>query len=362
MKLTTYMIIFLSSLNIYANDGAFYMSGNHLIPTTETQIEVKKEILSLKKIKNKYIEVTVYYEFFNPNGAKEIIVGFEAFAPSGDVDGAPKNGNHPYMSDFTVNLNDQILEYKVAYVEDSLYLKNGQIITIDLDTFKGEKSGNDIDFYYVYYFNANFKKGINIIKHTYNFDVSGGIVYNYDFQYILTAAKRWANNQIDDFTMLIDNGEFETFDIKKTFFESKEDWIINGIGKSKDNTLFEENFKTVRFYIQKGNLVFQKKNFIPTGELFIASIKFGFDNMDNSSEPNYLPFSFYQMNYIKEPKNDFERKVYKNLPFARRGYVFKNIDLKKYYDKLDWYIPNPNYNPDFKTLSEKEIEWIEKYK
>ncbi len=49
-----------------ANDGSYYASGNHLIPVFETDISVKKEILTLKKIRNRFIEVTVYYEFFNP--------------------------------------------------------------------------------------------------------------------------------------------------------------------------------------------------------------------------------------------------------------------------------------------------------
>ena len=87
--------LLLLSTALYANDGAFFGSGNHLVPIMETDISVQKEILYLKKIQNKYIEVSVYYEFFNPKEDKEITVGFEAESPSGDVDGAPKNGHHP---------------------------------------------------------------------------------------------------------------------------------------------------------------------------------------------------------------------------------------------------------------------------
>ena len=93
-KLLIILTIFFS--NLYANDGAYFFSGNQLIPTTETDIIVRKEILTLKKIRNQFIEVTVYYEFYNPGIEKEIIVGFEAFAPEGDVNGEPKNGKHPY--------------------------------------------------------------------------------------------------------------------------------------------------------------------------------------------------------------------------------------------------------------------------
>ena len=350
-KLLIILTAFFSS--IYANDGAYFFSGNQLIPTTETDILVSKEILTLKKIRNQFIEVTVYYEFYNPGNEKEIIVGFEAFAPEGDVNGAPKNGKHPYMRDFTVNLNNEILKYNVSYVNDTLYSKNGKIQSFDLNTFEGVKSGNSIEFFYVYHFKAFFKKGLNIIKHTYNYDISGGIGYNYNFEYILTAANRWGNNQIDDFTLIIDNGEFETFNIKKSFFEDNSDWLINGIGKKKNFSDYGQ--ESVKFYIQKGNIIFHKENFKPTGELFVSSIH----NFENS---NYIPFSYYSQGRISEPTTDFEKKTLRNLPFARRGYVFNNKDLQNFYEKLDWYIPNPNYTPDVSILTEREKIWIKTYK
>ena len=90
MRIVLSLFILLLSQCLYANDGAFYASGNQLIPISETEISVQKEVLKIKKLDNKYIQVSVYYEFFNPGNAKEIIVGFEAMSPNGDVDGAPK--------------------------------------------------------------------------------------------------------------------------------------------------------------------------------------------------------------------------------------------------------------------------------
>ncbi len=356
MKKPLFFIICLAfSFNLFGNDGAFYAKGNQLIPIKESDIIVRKEILTIKKIRNEFIEVTVYYEFFNPKEEKTITVGFEAFSPSGDVDGAPKNGQHPYMRDFTVELNNKILIYNVAYVEDSLYIQNGKIKSINLNKFEGSKRGNEVDFYYVYHFNVTFKKGLNIIKHTYNYDVSGGVCYNYEFEYVLTAANRWGNNQIDDFTLILDNGEFETFNIEKTFFENNSDWLINGIGKIENTSEFDK--KKTKFHIQKGNLIFQKKDFKPKGELFVSS---NYCNMESNSS-NYLPFSYYSQVRIPEPINDFEKKVFRNLPFARRGYVFQNLELKKYFESLDWYIPNSNYIPIIENLNEIEKKWIEKY-
>jgi hypothetical protein len=345
---------------VFANDGAFYTKGNHLIPIAESQISITKEILSLKRVNRKHIEVTVYYEFFNPGDDKKLTVGFEAFSPEGDVDGAPIKGLHPNMRDFTVEMNQSILKYNVAYVEDPSYYKNGKVRTLDLNTFKGQIEGNNVEFYYVYHFEAHFKKGINIIKHTYNYDVSGSIDFEYDFEYVLTTAKRWANKQIDDFTLIIDCGPFESFAIAKGFFKNANEWLIHGIGKMHDvkrkpNTV--NGSDAVKFHMQKGSIIFHKKDFKIEGDLFLYS-----ENYHNLESFDYIPFSISQARNIGDPKNDFQKKVLRNLPFARRGYVFQNTELSNFFNKMDWYIPNPNYIADVANLTDEEKKWIELWK
>lgn len=343
----------------YGNDGSFYASGNQLIPINETDIQLKKEILTLKKIGTDYVEVSVYYELFNPTKEKSIIVGFEASSPYGDVNGMPKNGLHPYMKDFTVELNGTILPYEVAYVEDSVYVKNGIIKGKPFSEIR--KSIEDeqiVGFNYVYHFKSTFKPGKNIIKHTYRYKLSSGVAQFYEVPYVLTAAKRWANKQIDDFTMIIDMGEFESFIADKTFFKDAKGWTIAGIGKMKDIKANEDRYEMdgLNFFVQKGIVIYHAQNFKPAGELHLYSER-------NWQDPDYfIPFSYNQQNEIAEPKNDFERKVMKNLPFARRGYVFKDVELKQFYEKIDWYIPNPNYVPDVQDLTPVEKEWINKWK
>jgi hypothetical protein len=360
--LLCFLFFTVCSIKSFANDGSFYASGNQLIPVFETDVAIKKEILTLKKIRNQFIEVTVYYEFFNPKEEKEITVGFEAFSPFGDVNGKPRNGLHPYMNDFTVQLNGEMLKYNVAYVTDSTYAKNGIIKSKKLaDVISGIEDENAVDFFYVYYFKAKFKKGLNIIKHTYNYDLSSSVMSYYDFEYVLTAANRWGNKQIDDFTLVLDMGEFESFNINKDFFKERNDWLINGIGKCEEmkgikNT--EHSKDAVRFHIQKGNLIFHKTNFHPTGELFVyASSGYG-----DEQPADRIPFSYYRQNEIQEPKTELEKKILKNLPFARRGYIFQSVELKSFFEKQDWYIPNPNYEPNADMLSEIEKQWIAKWK
>lgn len=362
MKLFTFLLLFIIiRISCLGNDGSFYASGNQLIPINETDITVKKEILTLKKIRDQFIDVTVYYEFFNSKEDKEITVGFEAFSPAGDVNGTPKNGLHPYMNDFTVQLNGEMLAYSVAYITDSAYIKNGIIQSKKLsEVIKNIDNENYVDFFYVYYFKAKFKKGLNIIKHTYSYRLSTSVMENYSIQYVLTAANRWGNKQIDDFTLVLDMGEFESFNISKDFFKDQNEWLINGIGKAgvaKKSENGPEN-DAVSFHIQKGYLIFQKKNFHPNGELFVSSPSY----YSAGQSKSILPFSYYQQNYLQDPRNELEKKVFKNLPFARRGYVFQNPELKKFFEQQEWYIPNPNYAPDVELVTEMEKQWLNKWK
>jgi hypothetical protein len=353
------VLLILANAPAFANDGVFYAKGNQLIPMIETDISVRKEILTLKKVRNQFIEVTVYYEFFNPKVEKTITVGFEAFSPRGDVDGTPVKGHHPHMRDFTVAMNNSLLKYNVAYVSDSLYSKGGAIKSLPMPGANDIQDVNYVDFYYVYHFEAKFKKGINVVKHTYNYDLSGSVDLNYHFEYVLTAASRWSNKQIDDFTLIMDVGEFETFSMDKTFFKSANDWLINGIGKAEEvkgqpNTAYQRD--AVKFHLQKGNLMFQKKNFKISGDLFLYAQNYRLQNQE------YIPFSYNQDLNISEPQNDFQIKVLKNLPFARRGYVFQNQELNDFFRKVDWYIPNPNYEPNVEILTEHEKNWIARWK
>src|SRR5215510_2545825 len=96
------IFFFFISLKSFANDGSFYAAGNQLIPINENTVSLTKEILTIKRLNASQAIVNVYYELNNPGEIKNILVGFEAASPQGDVDGHPNNGMHPYMSDFIV--------------------------------------------------------------------------------------------------------------------------------------------------------------------------------------------------------------------------------------------------------------------
>jgi hypothetical protein len=371
LKRVTIFPLLLGFIVCFANDGSFRVSGNQLIPMYETDISVKKEILVIRRINRRQAEVDVYYEFYNPVGDKELEVGFEALSPEGDVDPRPVNGRHPYITRFSVSMNGETVPYKVSIVDDSLYYRNGKYKSLTPeDVLKKFDRDEEIMVFYVYHFRVLFKKGINIIKHTYTVDLSSSVDENYSFDYVLSAAGRWANKQIDDFTLQIDMGEFQDLTIENTFFKNTADWKFSGRGKQIERikSRYKHSNDDSEFFIQHGILVFEKKNFKPVGELYLRSYNnyIFSENRTDSDDPRFdykrdhLPFSIDSQNQIDTPANELSKTILKNLPFARRGYIFKSPELKTYYNQQKWYYPDSTYIPDLKQLTHVEQEWYKK--
>ncbi|WP_289044348.1 YARHG domain-containing protein [uncultured Olleya sp.] len=361
------LLLFFFGFNCFANDGAYYASGNQLIPINETDVTVTKEVLTLvRKVVDgeTYVYVTVDYTFFNSGKNKTILVGFEAPSPFGDVNGYPKNGAHPYISNFDVIMNNQFLKHKTAMVNTDNYYINGAIdAKTEAEVIGEDFNSNSPEFYYVYYFNANFKPGINTIKHTYRFNMSGSVLERYSFDYILTAANRWGNNQIDDFTLNIDMGNNQGFNISNTFFEDKNEWSIED-GRVFNHVNEYSKAKDTKFITNSGKISFKKKNFKPKGELSLYSsatyMKDYYDVFDYTKHnlPHNIIFYKEDNKTCTKSIDEDSYKILRNLPFAIKGYVFKTKVIQDYYLSQSWYKPNPNYVAKLETLSNQVMDWL----
>ncbi|MGB3007537.1 MAG: hypothetical protein WBC06_13560, partial [Chitinophagaceae bacterium] len=145
MKKTILLFVILFVQEINANDGVFYALGNTLIPLKETSIRLKKEILNLER-KGSWMQVDIYFEFFNPGAEKELTVGF--VTPPGMGDLTDEEAKHPQIKDFMVLVDNKLLSYQVAKMKETGF---------KVDT----KIANGYDF--VYHFKVKFSKGITII-------------------------------------------------------------------------------------------------------------------------------------------------------------------------------------------------------
>jgi hypothetical protein len=394
MRRATILLLFcLSAFFAFGNDGVFYAAGNQLIPITETDISVKKEVLTINRVGD-HLEVTVYYEFFNPVGEKELLVGFEAQSPyNSSLDPIALFPNHPHMRNFKVMVNGEPLQYEIAHVQTGRYDENEKYVLPpyysngqfkDWSRKQCEDSlkawdYNAVPFDYVYHFKAKFRPGLNIVQHTYEYDLSFSVGEEFEFPYVLTAANRWANHQIDDFTLNINMGDRESFRIKETFFEKPTEWTINGLGMAMncDWPSWDTVKSGVIFHLQEGGISFHKQNFHPDGELFIAKDHLiaclwsdwkGEENIPVEgklitglkSQYFALDTAFISGFFEETPKfSPIQRRILRNLPFAYRGYKFKDKQLQKYFESTQWYILNPKYKGEMEGFSEKEKAWVE---
>lgn len=350
---------------IFANDGVFYASGNTLVPLQETQVQLRREILKFFVIDHEFMNVEVDFEFYNPGKARTLTVGF--VTPPADGDVSEEEQKHPFVSNFTVNVNDRIIAFKIKKMNETSF-KMGE----------AEVRGDD----FVYYFPVTFKKGLNKIRHTYRFRGSSGVELQRAFEYQITTGKRWANKQIDDFEVQIhlDNGVFA---IPASFISDGKlaDWRIVGDGVIEDGTRqwFSSDEPRVRMvHLNKGYLSLKEKNFKPDTDIFFgeynwavgwASVwcEFGQECFEPESLSKIVPY--FNLRPYEGFNEDYfaalgkkELKYVRNYFYAVRGFPFKDAELKNFYKQFFWYKPNESVRIDNVQLSKAESAFLAKIK
>lgn len=366
----------LCGLSVWANDGVYYVSGNHLVPLMETDISVRKEVLTISLMDNGYARVDVYYEFWNPSPKeRRLLMGFEANAPYNHDWTFYPDGVHPFINDFLVEMNGKRLGYKNA----ACVAGKGKLDKIDVsktyevfennliyEKGKNPEQGGDIeqgiDVAYVYYFDAYFTPGLNKVHHTYTYKMSVVVGQTFVLDYKLSPAARWANHQIDDFTLVLRvDSTAKHFTMPSGIFPNAKFQVTEGTGKvrlvkgEQNNDLGYDHYE---FSLRKAAVRLNIKNFVPEQELSLASPyswnnpKLGY-TYDRSSSVALRQMQFGDKVNPADPA--FFRRVARNLPFANRGHVFKDEKLKKYFESLWWYMPDPEYKDD--TSDFTDVDW-----
>lgn len=272
-----------------ANDGVYFMQGNFLVPTKETDISVKKEILTITIGKDSLATVDVYYQFMNNGDAKTVTMAFEASAPYNAMQKFQRNGVHPYIKDFTVTMNDQPLSYSNRVV--AIPFVNGtrkvDFTPLDLSKWKGwgeisddklpmddaiynAETDSTMTFAYGYFFTAPFKAGLNIVHHTYSFMMSYHGKSKFDIPYWLTPATRWANHQVDDFTLRIKSeSPVRDFCMADTVFAEAPFKVVGGSGEFSQMNLISGEHYLYASLMPDATLEWHTTNFCPKSEMRI---------------------------------------------------------------------------------------------
>ena len=297
MKRIFSFLLLLSCLTAWANDGVYYTSGSFLIPVQETDIAVSREVLTITIGKGEYAEVDVQYEFDNPKAAKTVLMAFEADAPYNAQSTFNRKGIHPFIKDFTVTMNGRALTHRNAVVAQRYNYETDKyesdLKPLDLDEWIGYGEDTSVDgrieddvichknypdsatsFAYAYYFDAPFRQGRNIVHHTYKYMMSAQVGEDFRVPYWLTPATRWANQQIDNFTLRIIDERGDGICLEDSIFKEApfksikgECWQLDEVADWEDqlehrSVVLADIYSTVEWH---------GRNFRPTSNIEILS-------------------------------------------------------------------------------------------
>ncbi len=332
-RLLLISLFLLLAQRLFANDGSFYAMGNTLFPLQETTIQLKKEVLNLTGQK-KWMQVDVYFEFYNPGPEKELIVGFVTPPEMGDV--ADRNIKHPKINDFLVVVNSDTLSYKIVKMNSSGFKIADSLV-----------GGDD----FVYYFTVKFPAGTTKIRHRYQYRGGEGVLALNDYYYRLTTGTTWANKEIEDFELNIDMGADCYFSLPYTFNSTKAHWTITGEGRLSNKMRMDnwDDYFITMAYVRTGTIQFKATHFKPTDDLsimiFQPDTELEYWANDTGSNEFWDMRDFLWKRNIPIDKrcqmlSDRQLKLWINLPYARAGYLFRDAELKEAFSKYVWYMPD----------------------
>ena len=383
MKKILLAILFcLLSIFTFANDWEFGSEGEHIIPLKGSNIAIKKEKITLKLTPDGML-VNVKFTFDSPN-AENKIIGFVT-PESGNGDEGEERGNRKpeplKIKNFKTTVNGKEVKSNVELL--SKLLSKG---VLDNNVIKEYTEKEKEYFNYVYYFNADFKQGENVVEHSYFYTGSYG-VYEREFGYVVTTISKWKNQTVEDFEIEIQPGTYFVR-LPYTFWNNakKIDWEIVGKGKmvslAPTKPANDEDASDIekfgRVYIKLDNnssIRYKTKKFSPNSNFYATRIdnvlgfdyefpegkvqgyKFKDDYFTTLRETVYDDYS----NIIGSLKdlNDKDLDIIRNYPYAFAGYDFAKKDLKDYFSQFIWYSPvgknvkiDPNFNNIIKAVDE----------
>ena len=366
------------SIFTFANDWEFGSEGEHIIPLKGSNVSIKKEKITLKLTPDGML-VNVKFTFDSPN-AENKIIGFVT----------PESGNGGYYEEENVIRKPEPLKIKnfKTTVNGKEVKSNVELLSKLLS--KGVLDNNIVteyvkeekekEFYnYVYYFNADFKQGENVIEHSYFYTGSYG-VYERDFEYVVTTISKWKNKTVEDFEIEVYPGNYFV-KLPYSFWTNtkKINWEIVGKGKmitvaptkqpnDEDATILEKT-GVVYSKLDNGFIRYKTKNFSPTDNFYMVRMDniLGFDYEFQEGKIQGYKFKDDYFTFLRETVyddypdivaslkdlKDKDLDIIRNYPYAFAGYDFARKDLKDYFSQFIWYSPvgkNVKIDPSFNNI------------
>ena len=364
MKKILLAILFcLLSIFTFANDWEFGSEGEHIIPLKGSNMSIKKEKITLKLTPDGML-VNVKFTFDNPT-AENKIVGFvtpeSGNGEEEDETTKPKRKAEPLkIKNFKTTVNGKEVKSNVELL--SKLLSKG---VLDNNIIK-EYTEKEKTFYnYVYYFNADFKQGENVVEHSYFYTGSYGI-YERDFEYVVTTISKWKNQTVEDFEIEVHPGNYFV-KLPYSFWKDnkKINWEIVGKGKmvtiaptkksNDEDATGLERYGIIYLKLNDGFVRYKTKNFSPNQDFYMTRMDniLGFEYEYPEGKVQGYKFKDKYFEILREvaysdyPEivdslkdlSDKDLDIVRNYPYAFAGYDFAKKDLKDYFSQFIWYSP-----------------------
>ena len=365
------------SIFTFANDWEFGSEGEHIIPLKGSNMSIKKEKITLKLTPDGML-VNVKFTFDSPNAENKIIGFVTPESGNGEEEDEttkPKRKPEPLnIKNFKTTVNGKEVKSNVELL--SKLLSKGVLDNNVIKEFT-EKEKNLYN--YVYYFNADFKQGVNIVEHSYYYTGSYG-VYERDFSYVVTTISKWKNKTVEDFEIEVYP---ESYFVKLPYSFWKDNKKINWeiVGKGKIVTIAPtkpvndedangiEKFGVVYLKLDNGFVKYKTKNFSPTDDFYMVRVDniLGFDYEFPEGKVQGYKFKDEYFEIVRNEMysnysdivasfkelNDKDLDIVRNYPYALVGYDFARKDLKDYFSQFIWYSPlgkNVKIDPTFNNI------------
>ena len=374
------------SIFTFANDWEFGSEGEHIIPLKGSNVSIKKEKITLKLTPDGML-VNVKFTFDSPN-AENKIIGFVT----------PESGNGGYYEEKNVIRKPEPLKIKnfKTTVNGKEVKSNVELLSkllskgvLDNNIIK-EYTEKEKTFYnYVYYFNADFKQGENVVEHSYFYTGSYGI-YERDFEYVVTTISKWKNKTVEDFEIEVHPGNYFV-KLPYSFWKDnkKINWEVVGKGKmvtiastkksNDEDATGLERYGIIYLKLNNGFVRYKTKNFSPNQDFYMTRMDniLGFEYGYPEGKVQGYKFKDKYFEILREVaysnhseivdslKNlsDKDLDIVRNYPYALAGYDFARKDLKSYFSQFIWYSPvskNVKIDPSLDNIAEAVDEIREK--
>ncbi len=379
-RIYIFFLLLQTVVSAVANDGVFFVNGNHLVPVQETDIRLDREILTITLGDDGYADVDVYYELVNQREPKKVTMGFEAAAPYNDWEASfSHEGIHPYIADFSVVMNGDTLAWSNGVVR-SVWQESSDFHPLDLEVWRHASEDSTLEDYasdvlfnrgldsstcfaYAYYFEAQFLSGRNIIHHTYSYRMSYGVGRTFEVPYWLRPAARWAGGVIGDFTLRIcAPATAKHFALPDSVFRGSDFVIREGWGKTRRSRYYNDIY--IEIALRNGTAEWHAANYRPAADFTLTSADL--ISRHSSEMPPVGTFYDRSDNYMPNPDigsySEWQKRIMRNLPYASRGYVFTNRKLRNYFQRLWWYMPDGQARPSMSEFTPREKRLIQEFK